>query len=47
MADVLSWVTTQLDPDKVRSILDGVALEAVHWAKVHDPAIFEGDFSLE
>ena len=34
--DVLSQVTTQLDPDTVRSILDGVVLGAAYQAKVHD-----------
>ena len=47
VAGVLSWVTTQLDPDTVRSILDRVALWAVHWAEVNDPTIVEGDLSLE
>ena len=37
VADLLSQVITQLDPDMVRSILDRIALGAVHWAKVHDP----------
>ena len=31
----------------VRSILDGVALGAVHWTEVHDPTKVEGDFNLE
>ena len=47
MADMLNQVTTWLDPDTVRSILDGVALGAVHWAKVHDPAVVEGNHNLE
>ena len=47
VADVLSQVTTQLDPDMVRSVPNGVALGAAHWAKVHDPAIVEGDCCLE
>ena len=47
MADELRWVTTQLNPDTVRSILDGVALGAVHWAEVHNPAIVEGDHHLD
>ena len=47
VADVLSWVTTQLDLDTVRSILDGVTSGTVHWAEVHDPAIVEGDHHLE
>ena len=36
VAGVLSRVTTQLDPETVKSILDGVTLRMVHWAKVHD-----------
>ena len=47
VADVLSQVTTQLDPDTVRSVLNGVTLGTVHWAEVHDPAIVEGDHCLE
>ena len=47
VADVLSWVTTHLDPDMVKSILNGVTLGSAHWAKVHDPTIVEGDHSLE
>ena len=35
VADVLSQATTWLDPDMVRSILDGVALGATHWAEVN------------
>ena len=31
----------------MRSVLDGVTLGTVHWAKVHDPAIVEGDHHLE
>ena len=31
----------------VRSILDGVALGAAHWAKVHNPTIVKCDHSLE
>ena len=37
--DTLSWVTTQLDMDTVRSILNRVTLGTVRQAKVHDPAI--------
>ena len=47
VVDILSWVTTWLDPDMVRSILNRVALGAAHWAEVHDPTIVEGDLSLE
>ena len=46
VVDVLSQVTTQLEPDRVRSILDGVALGAVHWAEVHDPTVVESDHHL-
>ena len=47
VADVLNQVTTCLDPDMVRSILDGVTLGAVHQAEVHDPTIVKGDHGLE
>ena len=47
MTDVLSWVTTHLDPDTVRSIFNGVTLGAAQWAEVHDPAVIEGDHDLE
>ena len=47
VADALSWVTTQLDPDTVKSILNGVILGSVHGAKVHEPTIVEGDYHLE
>ena len=47
VADVLSWVTTCLDLDMVRLILNGVTLGAAHWVEVHDPTIIEGDHDLE
>ena len=47
MLDVLSWVTTSLDPETVKSIFNGVALGTAHRAKVHDPAMVEGDQCLE
>ena len=47
MADVLSWITTCLNPDTVRSMLDGITLGAVHQAEVHNPAVAEGDHALE
>ena len=47
VVDVLSWVTTQLDPDTVKSILNRVTLGAAHCAEVHDPALVEGDQCLE
>ena len=37
MADVLSQITTCLDPDTVRSILNGIALGAAHWVEVQNP----------
>ena len=43
IADVLSQIMTCLDPDMVRSILNGITLGAACWAEVHDPAIAEGD----
>ena len=47
VADVLSQVTTQLNPTMVRSILYGVVLRAVHQAEVHDPTMIESDHCLE
>ena len=47
VADVLSQVMTRLNPDMVRSILDGVALGPAHWAEVHNPAIVESGHCLE
>ena len=46
VADALSWVTTWLDLDTVRSILNGVTLGTSCQVKVHSPAILEGDHSL-
>ena len=47
VADLLSSVTAWMDPETVKSILDGVTLGMVHHAKVHDPAMVEGDQCLE
>ena len=47
VADMMSQVTTQLDPDTVKSILDGIAIGAVHRAETHDPAMVECDHHLE
>ena len=47
MADALSHITTHLDPDMVRSILDGIILEAAHKAEIYDPTVAEGDHDLE
>ena len=43
VANVLSWVTTWLDSETVKSILNGVTLRMVHWAESHDPAMVEGN----
>ena len=47
VVDALSSVTTPLDLDTVRSILDRVTLASTHWAEVHDPTMVEGDFHKE
>ena len=47
VAGVLSQITTHLNPEAVRSILDEVALEATHRAEGYDPAVVEGDCSME
>ena len=47
MADALSQDTAQLDPDTVRSILNGVTLGPVHWAKVYNSAIVEGNHHMQ
>ena len=47
VADVLSQVTTWLDPDTVRSILNRVVMGSAHQAKVHNLTIVEGDCCLE
>ena len=38
---------TQLDPNKVKSIPDGLEIGMVHQAEVHSPTIAKGDFSLK
>ena len=47
MADVLSQITTCLDPEAMQSILDGVTLGATQRAKGDDPAMVQGDYNLE
>ena len=47
VADVHSWVTTQLNLETMKSILDGVTLGIVHHAKVHDLPVVEGNQHLE
>ena len=44
---MLSWVTTRLDPDTVKSILNRVAIGAVHRVETHDSAMVESDHHLE
>ena len=36
-----------MDPETVKSILDGVTLGMAHQAEVHDPAMVEGNQCLE
>ena len=47
MADILTWVTTQLDSERLKSILDEVTLGTAHWADIHDPSVVEGEQCLE
>ena len=47
VAKILSWVTSWLDSETVKSILDGVTLGMAHWSEIHDPAMVEGDQCLE
>ena len=47
IADVLRQITTHLDPDTVRSILNGVTLGAAHRVESYDPAVIEGDHGME
>ena len=46
-ADMLSQITTHLSPEAMWSILDGVSLGATHRVEGHDPAVVEGNYSLE
>ena len=47
VADVLSQITTCLNLEAVRSVLDGVSLGATQRAKGYDPAVVEGDRGME
>ena len=47
MAEVLSQITTCLNLEAIRSILDGVGLGAAHRAEGYDPAMVEGDHGIE
>ena len=47
MADALSQITTHLNPDMVRSVLDGVTVGAAQRAECHHPTAVEGDHGME
>ena len=47
MADVLSQITTCLNTEMVKSILNGITLGAAHRAEVYEPTIVKGDHDLE
>ena len=47
MADVLSQVTTCLDLDTMRLVLDGITLGVAQRAECHDPTIVEEDHGME
>ena len=44
---MLNWITTCLDPDMVRSILNEITLGVAYWVEVHDPTVAEGDHDFE
>ena len=44
---MLSQITTPLSLEAVQSILDGVSLGATHRAEGYDPAVVEGNCSLQ
>ena len=44
---MLSQITTCLNPDMMRSILDGIILGAAHRVEFHNPVVPEGDHDLE
>ena len=47
VADVLSQITTHLDLDMVRSVLDGITLEAAQRVEYQDPTVVEGDHDVD
>ena len=47
MADALSQITTFLNPEAVRSILDGVTLGTTHRVEGYDPEVVKGDHDME
>ena len=42
-ADALSQVTTKLDAETMKSIMDGVTMGTIRRADAHDPAVAEVD----
>ena len=47
VADVLSQITTCLDPNVVRSILDRITMGAAYQVEIHNPTVVEVDYNLE
>ena len=47
VVDVLSRITTHLNPDTARSVLDGITLGATQRVECQDPAVVEGDHDVE
>ena len=47
VADMPSWITTHLSPEAIWSTLEGISLGATHRTEGYDPAIVEGNYSLE
>ena len=47
MADVLSQVTTHLDPDMVGLVLDGITLGDTQMVECHNPTVVERDHGME
>ena len=47
VADMLSWITTHLNLEAMRSILDEVTLWVTHRAEGYDLVVVEGDWCVE
>ena len=47
VADILSQITTCLNLEAVRSVLDAVTLGATHRVEGYDPAVVEGNCGME
>ena len=43
VVNILSWITTWLDLEAVKSVLNGAALGSAKWAEVHDPIMLEAE----